>query len=123
LSLVLYSGLDPRLLGLKQPLAPFGLETETDILPQPERLGPQPGWFAVSVNLRSGLRFRIYDDAGRSFVLPRGAFRYFERFRPVDRVGYSIYIYHITPEEADTVRQQLGMPPLAEQVPGGEAGG
>lgn len=123
LSLALYSGLDPRLVGLDHPLVPFGPGTEADILPTPERLGPQPGWFAVSVNLRSGLRFRIYDDAGRSFVLPRGAFRYFERFRPVDRVGYSIYIYRISLEEADDVRRQLGLPTLSGRDPGAGAGG
>ena len=34
------------------------------------------------------------------------------RSEPVAMAGYSIYIYHITPEEANRVRRELGMPEL-----------
>ncbi len=35
--------------------------------------------------------------------------------------GYSIYIYHITTDEANRVRKELGLPELPEdwQAPGG----
>lgn len=67
--------------------------------------GPQPGWFAVSVNHLRG--YRHYESD-----LPK--YTYFQHFKPVDYAGYSIYIYHITREEANSVRAQLGLPPLAE---------
>ncbi|NQT17518.1 MAG: glycosyltransferase family 39 protein [Planctomycetes bacterium] len=65
----------------------------TDML----HLGPQPGWYAVSVT-------RLHS--------PAHELAYFFRFQPVATAGYSIYIYHITLEEANRVRRELGMPPL-----------
>ena len=55
---------------------------------------PQPGWFALSVD-------RLHRRDWR--------YRYFlEHFQPVAMAGYSISIYHITPEEANRVRRELG---------------
>lgn len=73
-------GLPPRgpVIGTKQ----------RDVITQ--RLGPQPGWHAMSVD-------RIHAPE----------FDYFLNFEPVDSVGYSIYIYHITPDEANRVRREL----------------
>jgi len=56
---------------------------------------PEPGCFALGVN-------EIYSSSKQ--------YEYFKRFEPVDRIGYSIYIYHITPEEANRVRQEMGLP-------------
>jgi hypothetical protein len=39
-------------------------------------------------------------------------YRYFLRFEPVAMAGYSIYIYHITPDEANRVRRELGLSEL-----------
>jgi hypothetical protein len=69
---------------------------------------PRPGWYAVSVNY-------IY---GRD-----QQYRYFLNFEPVATAGYSIYIYQITPEEANRVQRQAGLivshpaPFLAEHLP------
>jgi hypothetical protein len=61
-------------------------------------LGPQPGWYAMSVH-------RLHDRNGQ--------YGYFlQYFEPVEMVGYSVYIYHITPEEANRARRKLGLPPL-----------
>jgi len=59
--------------------------------------GPLPGWYALSVN-------EIY---GRS-----REYRYFLNFRPLERIGYSICIYHITLEQANRVRRVMGLPEL-----------
>ncbi|NQT13208.1 MAG: glycosyltransferase family 39 protein [Planctomycetes bacterium] len=61
------------------------------------RFGPKPGWYAVSVNC-------LYDRSRQ--------YRHFLNFEPAAMAGYSIYIYHITPEEANRVRRQLGMAEL-----------
>ena len=63
------------------------------------QLGPRPGWFALSVNYIYG-RDRQY--------------RYFLHFHPVATAGYSIYIYHITLDEANRVRRELGLEELDE---------
>jgi glutamine amidotransferase-like uncharacterized protein len=60
-------------------------------------LGPLPGWFAISVH-------RIHGRHGR--------YQYFLDLKPKYRIGYSIYIYHITLEEANQLRQQYHLPPI-----------
>ncbi len=62
-------------------------------------LGPKPGWHAISVN-------RIYDRSG--------LYRYFLGIQPVASAGYSIYIYHITFDEANRVRRELGLSELPQ---------
>ena len=61
--------------------------------------GPHPGWYAMSIH-------RIHH---RSLN-----YHYFLRFRPVAMVGYSIYIYHITLDEANRFRREQGLPELRE---------
>ncbi|NQT11802.1 MAG: glycosyltransferase family 39 protein, partial [Planctomycetes bacterium] len=46
-----------------------------------DRIGPKPGWYALSVN-------HLYDRSRQ--------YRHFLRFQPVAMAGYSIYIYHVT---------------------------
>ena len=64
-------------------------------------VGPRPGWYVLSVN-------RLY---GRD-----RQYRYFRGFHPVAMAGYSIYIYHITLDDANRVRRKLGLPALAPDV-------
>ncbi len=66
---------------------------------KPPTGGPQPGWHAVSVN-------QIHRR--------EGDYLYFLEFRPTAMAGYSIYIYHITLDEANRVRRKLGLSALAE---------
>jgi len=72
-----------------------------------EAEGPRPGWYAVSVNLLHG------HIMGGWRVLPD--YTYFLRLEPVAMAGYSIYIYHVTREEADRVRRELGLPELGDE--------
>jgi len=66
---------------------------------QPPTDGPHPGWHAIGVNLIHRCK---------------GDYQYFLELQPVGMAGYSIYIYDISAEEADRVRQKLGLPSLAE---------
>jgi hypothetical protein len=61
---------------------------------------PQPGWYALSVN-------KLYNREKQ--------YRYFLKFEPIDRIGYSISIYHITPEDANRVRREMGLQDLQER--------
>jgi len=61
--------------------------------------GPKPGWYALSVNY-------IYSRDQE--------YRYFLNFEPAAMAGYSIYIYHITLEEANRVRREMGLSELQE---------
>ena len=71
--------------------------------PIPSDIGPRPGWYAVSVNQLHGYGLGGMRD-------PR--FVYFQHFAPIDRIGYSIWIYYITPDEANRVRNVLGLKEL-----------
>lgn len=73
--------------------------------------GPQPGWFAVSINHIKGYHHYEFD---------RPMYTFFQRLKPVAMAGYSIYIYHITPEEASRLRAELQADESAS--PSGPAG-
>ncbi|HEY1192411.1 MAG TPA: glycosyltransferase family 39 protein [Gemmata sp.] len=91
---------DPRHAGYEWEAAPVdlphGCVPGPNARPQDyDRYGPRPGYCAVDV-----------------FGLVAGDRRFFQRFAPVDRVGYSIYIYRFTEAEARAARAQMGLPPL-----------
>jgi hypothetical protein len=65
-----------------------------------DQLGPGAGWYALSVNY-------LYHRTGQ--------YRYFLDFKPAAMAGYSIYIYHITLEDANHVRRELGLPELPRE--------
>jgi 4-amino-4-deoxy-L-arabinose transferase-like glycosyltransferase len=84
----------------------------------PALVGPahrlEPGYYAVSATLLYGVPFRLYDPAPLSKVpqamspawnteVP-GAFSYFKQFEPITRIGHSIYVYRLSPEQAARVR-------------------
>jgi hypothetical protein len=55
---------------------------------------PESGWFARGVN-------ELYSNSKQ--------YEWLKSFEPVDRIGYSIYIYHITPKDANRVRREIGL--------------
>lgn len=77
------------------PTAP--IREESDETKAGAAIGPKPGWYAVSVN-------EIFGRSQR--------YRYFLNFEPVAMAGYSIHIYHVTLDEANRVRRELGMEEL-----------
>jgi hypothetical protein len=94
--------IDPKIAGIEWHAIPPGPDAKSGLDDwglSPAAKGPQPGWFAISVN-------HIYDR--------KGQYRYFLRFQPVAMAGYSTYIYHITTSEANQVRRGYGLPPLIE---------
>jgi hypothetical protein len=101
--LAFYGSYPAKLAGIPETPMPVAGPAERQPDPTAENdsaedyLGPKPGWYALSVNY-------IY---GRDHQ-----HRYFLHFEPVAMAGYSIYIYHITLDEANRVRQELGFPEL-----------
>ena len=80
--------------------------------PSPMLVGPArrltPGYYAVSVSLVYGLRWRLYDPAPPARVPARApawnitendVFNYFRQFKPIERIGHSIYVYHLTADD------------------------
>jgi hypothetical protein len=85
---------DLRVAGIHADAPPPGPNSVPEFQISDDRFGPKPGWYALSANR---LRHR------------EGQFDYFLIFQPVATAGYSIYIYHITPDEANRARQELGL--------------
>ena len=93
------------------PRGPYALSSEEHV--DSARLGPQPGYFAISVNFLRGMIFEVSTSDGNWLKIDsHDYYDYFKYFEPIDRIGYSIYIYKITPSEANAVRARMGLPPL-----------
>ena len=89
---------DPTVAGIQYSLPPVRLDYDREPSAGTEdEPGPLPGWYAISVQ-------RLIDGDK--------AYSYLDDREPVAMVGYSIYVYHITLDEANRMRGQLGMPPL-----------
>jgi hypothetical protein len=75
---------------------------------EPAAMRLKPGLYAVSASLVEGLPWRVYDSPWNGFNQARwlpwqswfNAFGYFRELTPIDKVGYSIWIYRVTPEDA-----------------------
>lgn len=112
LNAAMFTMFDPADIGLKyQSPAPF-LKGHPEVISKDGFRGPQPGWYAVSVCMLKGLHFDVPDGDG-NWSSTTEHFTYFlDNFEPVDMIGYSIYIYHISEEDAARVRAKL----LAEEA-------
>ncbi len=64
---------------------------------RPAEVGPLPGWYAISVR-------GVHERGSR--------YAWFKEFRPLDRAGYSMQIFHISVEQANRARAKLDLPPL-----------
>ena len=69
--------IDPRELGVECQWPPRMPSSENG--PQADLI-PEPGWYAISVH-------ELFERHGH--------YRYMQKYHPVDRVGYSTWIYHI----------------------------
>jgi hypothetical protein len=111
LHLAYFGYFDPRVAGIELELPQKGQTSpEESVNPFAQTIGPRPGWYAVSVALLRGCEFAVPDGHGSVRWFTLNSFSYFQKFKPVDHVGWSIYIYHIEPEECARVRKELGLP-------------
>lgn len=116
LRLAYFNSVDPRIIGLDFKLpepGPRGIFTHD--LHYAMKLGPHPGYLAISVNLLKGMPWRAPDGRGGWRLIDPEDYAYLSHFQPIAKAGYSIYIYYITLEEANRVRAEYGLPPLPVQ--------
>ena len=76
------------------------------------RDGAQPGLYAISANFVFGLPFRLRDHDGNLWHARENAYGYFRKLEPVHRVGYSIFVYEVSLEQANRLRHETGLPPV-----------
>ncbi len=86
----------------------------------PASMRLQPGLYAVSASLVKGLPYFVYDrpmpgleqvTAWAPYQAWFRAFSYFDRLTPIDKVGYSIWIYRVSPEDAARLAPVWGSAP------------
>lgn len=65
----------------------------------PQARTPLPGRYAISVNFVAGRPHHLRDVDGRELTANIDDFGYFRFFEPDDRIGYSILIYDLSPED------------------------
>jgi hypothetical protein len=66
---------------------------------------PTPGRCAVSANFLAGYTYGITYAGERVLGVRPGLWSWFDRLRPVARVGRSIYVFDVTPEDMARLRQ------------------
>jgi hypothetical protein len=101
--LAYFGVVDPQVLGIEYCWPPATGEGRT-----PEQVrqdDSRVGLYAISVNFLRGSSYPTSDGQGQRRPVPRGAFEYFRRFRPVATIGYSIYIYRVGPASIEAARQ------------------
>jgi 4-amino-4-deoxy-L-arabinose transferase-like glycosyltransferase len=102
---VAYVGpIDPSLAGVHHDYVPVNA---ADLAASTDRIGVQPGYFAASVNLVRGIRFGIRDRNGRLHKVGADDYRRLIDIAPVDRAGYSISIFLLTQEQADSINEDI----------------
>lgn len=74
------------------------------------QFGPQPGWYAVGVSLLYGQEIDSWRNEYRMAEINPSECAFLHQLTPVDRVGYSIMIYHLTVAEAERLRKEYGYP-------------
>jgi len=96
--LAYFGKVDPRLAGIEFSLPP------TD--------GPRPGWHAISINMLRVLDMLCHDGHGGKQHANAKTYGYFFDLQPVAMAGYTIYIYHVTLDEANRIRAENHLPLL-----------
>jgi hypothetical protein len=84
------------------------------------QVGPVPGWYAIdAVFLNGGDPLSAADGKGdweEPSSEPGFDLSYFRRFEHHAMAGYSFFIYHVTLDDANRVRRNLGMRELSRDV-------
>ena len=125
--LATFGWVDPRLAGIEFTLPPTGPNRPVDGYDADEHheVGPLPGWHIIDVNFLHGTHWPAPNgEGGWREIAPNGFnYEYFQRFQPVDRVAYSYLVYHITRQDANRVRRELGLPLFIDDSPREQSNG
>ena len=89
--------IDPHMLGIEWRTPPVSAISSQSQFRQSGESGPRPGWYVISVN---SLHDRSHD------------YDYLKGIKPVDWIGYTLPVYHLTAHDVSEIRLKLGLQPL-----------
>ncbi|HUO08159.1 MAG TPA: glycosyltransferase family 39 protein [Phycisphaerae bacterium] len=92
--------INPRNAGIDWLPVPVSPHFKRAPLDQPAKLGPQPGWYCISIKRTHANLINEYD--------------YFKEYAPVDWVGDTMPVYYISFDEANRVRKKMKIPELTK---------
>ncbi|QDT43958.1 hypothetical protein Pan241w_40620 [Gimesia alba] len=81
----------------------------------PPEFHPEPGTYAISASLLQGRPYSIRKQDGSRHNLGNDALGYLRFFKPKARLGYSINVYELTPE--DVIRWQTAVSRVQRGLP------
>lgn len=76
---------------------------------------PEPGWHAVSISLVCGMQTYVNRPDGRRELVEPGRYTWFSEVEPIERAGFSILIYDVTPETAEKLRAKTREAPQEKE--------
>ena len=98
--LAYFGRVDPQVIGIEYSL-PTSLDKSAMAA---NEWGSLLGWNAVSVNLLDGFRWAVPDGQGGVRQMTGTEYRGLLRLAPAAMAGYSIRIYHVTPDDLNQIR-------------------
>lgn len=114
-----FGWVDPVAAGIEYALPPLApLESVKELSERTIDYGPRPGWYVIDVNHLKGTYWDapMGDGRWRHFTIDydhkQADFTYFAKFEPIDRIAYSYLVYHITLDQANQIRNELGLPEI-----------
>ncbi len=110
LNLAFFGSYSPAGLGVKYQIPhAFDSAVSSKLSMEQNRSGPLPGWYVISKNYLIGHPKPIASQDGSLSFFNSSALTYFQAFTPVDRIGYSMLVYHLSKEDVNQFRTQLGL--------------
>jgi len=94
-----FGWISPKLVGINAPRVPPLLFDNQGQITHGNLEDVRAGWYAASVNHVMGYRNEKADSPKWSWL---------REFTPVDRAGYSIWIYHLTKQDVEAFRKRHG---------------
>lgn len=108
--LAYYGGFDPLDVGLHYTPPPARACRPAMPGRDDDESRPRPGWYAISVSHLRGLGYWMGDGRGQWVRRSEPWYACLADRTPTARIGYSIYIYHLTSTECVTLRRGGGSP-------------
>jgi hypothetical protein len=111
-----FGAISPESVGIQSTLPPaYVKEVANQSYLDQASSGPLPGWYIISKNYVVGHPLPVPTEAGQLQHYRHQPYTYFQKFKPIEQIGYSMFVYHLGYKEVNQVRTDLGLIPIHAQ--------